>query len=138
MCVCLSFFSSYVSQLPAAGEIVLFDRSWYNRGGVERVMNFCSDEEYKDFMSTCPIFEDMIIKSGILLLKYWFSVSDDVQEKRFQSRMDDSTKRWKLSPMDVESRNRWVEYSKAKDDMLKYVFYPLNTAFILFICRIIF
>ena len=114
------YFQRYISHLPAAGEIVLFDRSWYNRAGVERVMDFCSDEEYREFMHSCPIFEEMIIRSGILLLKYWFSVSDDVQEKRFQSRMDDSTKRWKLSPMDIESRNRWVEYSKAKDDMLKF------------------
>jgi polyphosphate kinase 2 len=114
------YFQRYVAQLPGAGEMVLFDRSWYNRGGVERVMDFCSEEEYAEFMNSCPIFEDMLIRSGIILIKYWFSVSDDVQEKRFQGRIADSTKRWKLSPMDVESRNRWVEYSKAKDEMLKY------------------
>jgi polyphosphate kinase 2 len=110
------YFQRYVPHLPAAGEMVLFDRSWYNRAGVERVMEFCTDEEYSEFMRSCPEFERMLVRSGILLIKYWFSVSDDVQELRFQGRIKDPTKRWKLSPMDVESRNLWVEYSKAKDD----------------------
>jgi len=114
------YFQRYVPHLPAAGEIVLFDRSWYNRAGVERVMNFCSLEEYHEFMRTCPDFERMLIRSGIILIKYWFSVSDEEQEKRFQSRIDDPTKRWKLSPMDLESRDKWLEYSKAKDEMFKY------------------
>ena len=114
------YFQRYVPHLPAAGEIVLFDRSWYNRGGVERVMGFCADEEYQEFMRSCPEFERMLIRSGIILLKYWFSVSDDEQERRFQSRLNDPKKRWKLSPMDVESRNRWVEYSKAKDAMFAH------------------
>lgn len=111
------YFQRYVSQLPAAGEIVLFDRSWYNRAGVERVMGFCNHAEYTEFMRTCPEFEHMIQRSGIILVKYWFSVSDKEQEKRFQDRIDDPAKRWKLSPMDLEARARWVEYSKAKDDM---------------------
>ena len=110
------YFQRYVPHLPAAGEMVLFDRSWYNRAGVERVMGFCTEEEYREFMRSCPEFERMLVRSGILLIKYWFSVSDDVQEQRFQGRIEDPTKRWKLSPMDVESRNRWVEYSRAKDD----------------------
>lgn len=114
------YFQRYIAQLPAAGEMVLFDRSWYNRAGVERVMGFCSDQQYWEFMHSCPIFEEMLIRSGIILLKYWFSVSDEVQEKRFQERINDNRKRWKLSPMDLESRNRWVEYSHAKDDMVKY------------------
>ncbi|MEO0351595.1 MAG: polyphosphate kinase 2 [Cyanobacteria bacterium P01_A01_bin.15] len=111
------YFQRYVSQLPAAGEIVIFDRSWYNRAGVERVMGFCNHAEYTEFMRTCPEFEHMLQRSGIILIKYWFSVSDKEQEKRFQNRIDDPTKRWKLSPMDLEARARWVEYSKAKDDM---------------------
>ena len=110
------YFQRYVPHLPAAGEMLLFDRSWYNRAGVERVMGFCTDEEYSEFMRSCPEFERMLVRSGILLIKYWFSVSDDVQEQRFQGRIKDPTKRWKLSPMDVESRKLWVEYSKAKDD----------------------
>ena len=114
------YFQRYVPHLPAAGEIMLFDRSWYNRAGVERVMNFCTTEEYHEFMRTCPDFERMLIRSGIILIKYWFSVSDEEQEKRFQSRIDDPTKRWKLSPMDLESREKWLEYSKAKDEMFKY------------------
>ena len=114
------YFQRYVPHLPAAGEMVLFDRSWYNRAGVERVMGFCSDEEYWEFMRTCPEFERMLVRSGIVLIKYWFSVSDEEQEKRFMARLDDRTKRWKLSPMDVEARSRWVEYSKAKDVMMKY------------------
>jgi polyphosphate kinase len=114
------YFQRYVPHLPAAGEMVLFDRSWYNRAGVERVMGFCADEEYWEFMRTCPEFERMLVRSGIILVKYWFSVSDEEQEKRFMARLDDRTKRWKLSPMDVEARSRWVEYSKAKDVMMKY------------------
>jgi len=110
------YFQRYVPHLPADGEMLLFDRSWYNRAGVERVMGFCTDEEYSEFMRSCPEFERMLVRSGILLIKYWFSVSDDVQEQRFQGRIKDPTKRWKLSPMDVESRKLWVEYSKAKDD----------------------
>jgi polyphosphate kinase 2 len=111
------YFQRYVPHLPAAGEMVLFDRSWYNRAGVERVMGFCTDEEYVEFMRTCPEFERMLIRSGIILIKYWFSVSDEEQERRFQARIQDRTKRWKLSPMDLESRARWIEYSKAKDEM---------------------
>ncbi len=111
------YFQRYVAQLPAAGEIALFDRSWYNRAGVERVMGFCTHQEYVEFLRSCPEFEHMLQRSGIILVKYWFSVSDDEQEKRFQERLDDPTKRWKLSPMDLEARAKWVEYSKAKDDM---------------------
>jgi len=110
------YFQRYVPHLPAAGEMVLFDRSWYNRAGVERVMGFCTDEEYQEFMRSCPEFERMLVRSGIILIKYWFSVSDDEQERRFQGRIKDPTKRWKLSPMDLESRSLWVDYSKAKDD----------------------
>ena len=111
------YFQRYVPHLPAAGEIVLFDRSWYNRAGVERVMGFCTEEEYREFLRSCPEFERMLVRSGIILIKYWFSVSDQEQERRFQARIDDPTKRWKLSPMDVQSRERWVEYSMAKDAM---------------------
>jgi len=111
------YFQRYVAQLPAAGEMVLFDRSWYNRAGVERVMGFCTDEDYVEFMRSCPEFERMIIRSGIILIKYWFSVSDEEQEARFQARLKDPTKRWKLSPMDLESRKKWVDYSRAKDEM---------------------
>ena len=111
------YFQRYVAHLPAAGEMVLFDRSWYNRAGVERVMGFCTYEEYNEFLRSCPQFECMIQRSGIILLKYWFSVSDEEQERRFQARIDDPTKRWKLSPMDLKSRENWMEYSKAKDDM---------------------
>ncbi len=114
------YFQRYVAHLPAAGEMVLFDRSWYNRAGVERVMGFCTDEEYNEFMRTCPEFERMLIRSGIVLIKYWFSVSDDEQERRFEGRITDPTKRWKLSPMDLESRKRWVEYSRAKDAMFAH------------------
>jgi polyphosphate kinase len=113
-------FQRYVAELPAAGEMVLFDRSWYNRAGVERVMGFCSGEEYQEFLRSCPEFERMLIRSGIILIKYWFSVSDEEQERRFQSRINDPTKHWKLSPMDLESRTRWVEYSKAKDEMFAH------------------
>ncbi|MGK7914379.1 MAG: polyphosphate kinase 2 [Prochloraceae cyanobacterium] len=109
------YFQRYVAHLPSAGEIVCFDRSWYNRAGVERVMDFCTDLEYQEFMQTCPEFERILTRSGIILLKYWFSVSDEEQERRFQSRIIDPARRWKLSPMDLESRDRWVEYSQAKD-----------------------
>jgi len=114
------YFQRYVQHLPAAGEIVVFDRSWYNRAGVERVMDFCTDDEYREFLRSCPEFERMLVRSGIIVLKYWFSVSDEEQERRFQKRANDPTKHWKLSPMDLESRNRWVEYSKAKDQMFFY------------------
>lgn len=110
------YFQRYVAHLPAAGEMVLFDRSWYNRAGVERVMGFCTEEEYQEFLRSCPEFERMLVRSDIKLIKYWFSVSDQEQEARFQSRLNDPTRRWKLSPMDLESRRRWVEFSKAKDD----------------------
>ncbi|MDE0524250.1 MAG: polyphosphate kinase 2 [Boseongicola sp.] len=114
------YFQRYVPHLPAAGEMVMFDRSWYNRAGVERVMEFCTEEEYRDFMRSCPEFERMLVRSGIRLIKYWFSVSDEEQEKRFQARLHQSHKRWKLSPMDLESRRRWVAYSKAKDAMFAH------------------
>jgi len=111
------YFQRYVAHLPAAGEMVLFDRSWYNRAGVEHVMGFCTDEEYHEFMQSCPEFERMLVRSGIRLMKYWFSVSDEEQERRFQDRMNKVTKRWKLSPMDLESRKHWADYSRAKDEM---------------------
>jgi len=111
------YFQRYVPHLPAAGEMVLFDRSWYNRAGVERVMEFCTEDEYREFERTCPEFERMLVRSGIILVKYWFSVSDEEQERRFRGRITDPTKRWKLSPMDLESRKRWAEFSKAKDEM---------------------
>lgn len=114
------YFQRYVAELPAAGEIVLFDRSWYNRAGVERVMGYCTQEEYDDFLRSCPEFECMLIRAGIILVKYWFSVSDDEQEARFQDRAADPTKHWKLSPMDLFARSKWVEYSKAKDRMFGY------------------
>jgi polyphosphate kinase 2 len=114
------YFQRYVEHLPAAGEMVLFDRSWYNRAGVERVMGFCTDEEYQEFLRSCPEFERMLVRSGVILVKYWFSVSDEEQERRFQARINDPTKRWKLSPMDLQSRARWVEYSMAKDEMFAH------------------
>jgi polyphosphate kinase 2 len=114
------YFQRYVPHLPAAGEMVLLDRSWYNRAGVERVMGFCTDDEYQEFMRSCPEFERMLVRSGIILIKYWFSVSDEEQEKRFQSRLGEPHKRWKLSPMDLQSRAKWVEYSRAKDDMFAH------------------
>jgi len=114
------YFQRYVAHLPSAGEIVLFDRSWYNRAGVERVMGYCTDEEYWDFLRSCPNFENMLIRSGIILIKYWFSVSQEEQDRRFKKRINDLTRQWKISKMDVESRNKWVEYSKAKDDMFVY------------------
>jgi polyphosphate kinase 2 len=114
------YFQRYAAHLPGAGEMVLFDRSWYNRAGVEHVMGFCTQAEYAEFLHTCPEFERMLVRSGIMLIKYWFSVSDEEQERRFQDRLHDPTKRWKLSPMDLESRRRWEDYSRAKDQMMAY------------------
>ena len=114
------YFQRYVEHLPAAGEIVIFDRSWYNRAGVERVMGFCSESQYYEFLMACPTFEKLLINDGIKLIKYWFSVSDNVQEERFQERANNPLKNWKLSPMDIEARNRWIEYSKAKDVMFDH------------------
>jgi polyphosphate kinase 2 len=118
------YFQRYVAHLPAAGELVLFDRSWYNRAGVERVMGFCTDEQYWEFMRTCPEFERMLVRDGIILRKYWFSVSDEEQERRFQQRSSDPKRRWKLSPMDLRSRELWVAYSRAKDEMFRYTHTP--------------
>jgi polyphosphate kinase 2 (PPK2 family) len=112
-------FPTLLAELPSRGEIVLFDRSWYNRAGVEHVMGFCT-EEYREFLRACPLFEEMLVLSGITLIKYWFSVNDEEQEKRFQERMRNPIKRWKLSPMDIESRRHWVDYSKAKDVMFAH------------------
>lgn len=114
------YFQRYAAHLPAAGEMVILDRSWYNRAGVEKVMGFCAPEEYEEFLRSCPEFERMLVRSGIILIKYWFSVSDQEQERRFQARLADLTKRWKLSPMDLESRNKWQEYSRAKDVMFAH------------------
>ncbi len=114
------YFQRYVAHLPAGGEMVLFDRSWYNRAGVEKVMGFCTDKQYTEFLRSCPNFERMLIRSGIILIKYWFSVSIKEQEKRFHDRLKNPAKRWKLSPMDIESRAKWEEYSKAKDEMFAY------------------
>jgi polyphosphate kinase len=114
------YFQRYVAHLPAAGEMVLFDRSWYNRAGVERVMGFCTDKEYREFMRSTPEFERMLVRAGIRLIKYWFSVSDEEQERRFRRRMEDPTRRWKLSPMDLHARSKWVEFSRAKDEMFRY------------------
>jgi polyphosphate kinase len=114
------YFQRYVEQLPAAGELILFDRSWYNRAGVERVMGFATEDEVREFLRTCPEFERMLVRSGIHLIKYWFSISDDEQERRFRSRAEDPTKRWKLSPMDLESWDRWQDYSRAKDEMFAH------------------
>ncbi len=118
------YFQRYCAHLPAAGEIVVLDRSWYNRAGVERVMGFCTDEEYRDWLRSTPEFERMLVRSGIVLLKYWFSVSDEEQEARFQARAADPLKRWKLSPMDLESREKWVDFSKAKDEMFLHTDVP--------------
>jgi polyphosphate kinase len=118
------YFQRYVEHLPAAGELVLFDRSWYNRAGVERVMGFCTQAQYMRFLHQCPIFERLLVEEGILLRKYWFSVSDDEQERRFHSRLADPMRRWKLSPMDLESISRWEEYSRAKDEMFLYTDIP--------------
>jgi len=114
------YYQRYTPHLPAGGEIVLFDRSWYNRGVVEKVMGFCSDDEYDEFLRTCPVFEKMLVRSGIILLKYWFSISDEEQEKRFKSRINNPLKRWKFSPIDLKSREKWVDYSKAKDTTFYY------------------
>jgi polyphosphate kinase 2 len=114
------YFQRYVAQLPTSGEVVLFDRSWYNRAGVERVMGFVTEAEYAEFLRSCPEFERMLIRSGTVLVKYWFSVSDEEQERRFQARINDPAKRWKLSPMDLEARSRWLDYSKAKDAMFEH------------------
>src|SRR5277367_3643234 len=111
------YFQRYIAELPSRGEIVLFDRSWYNRAGVEHVMGFCTEEEHREFLRACPLFEEMLTRSGVTLIKYWFSVNDEEQERRFQERMRNPIKRWKLSPMDVESRRHWVNYSRAKDAM---------------------
>ncbi len=113
------YFQRYVPHLPAAGEMVLFDRSWYNRAGVDRVMGFATEADVEEFFRSCPEFERMLVRSGIVLIKYWFSVSDEEQERRFRDRIEDPTKRWKLSPMDLQSRARWVEYSMAKDEMFR-------------------
>ena len=118
------YFQRYAAQLPAAGEMVLFDRSWYNRAGVERVMGFCTDEEHALFLRQAPVFERMLCEDGIILIKYWFSVSDEEQEKRFRARLEDPLKQWKLSPMDLEAQARWVEYSRAKDEMFEYTDLP--------------
>ena len=118
------YFQRYIAQLPAAGEIVLFDRSWYNRAGVEHVMGFCTKEEYSRFLHQCPIFERLLVEDGILLRKYWFSVSDEEQERRFRGRLDDPMRRWKLSPMDLESITRWEDYSRAKDEMFVHTDIP--------------
>jgi polyphosphate kinase len=118
------YFQRYVEHLPAAGEIVLFDRSWYNRAGVERVMGFCTKDEYSRFLHQCPIFERLLVEDGILLRKYWFSVSDDEQERRFRARLEDPMRQWKLSPMDLESITRWEDYSRAKDEMFVHTDIP--------------
>jgi polyphosphate kinase 2 len=114
------YFQRFAQHLPAAGEIVVFDRSWYNRAGVEKVMEFCTHKEYEEFLRSCPEFERMLVRSGTILLKYWFSVSDEEQEKRFKGRIENPMKRWKFSPMDLESRSKWLEYSKAKDTMFAH------------------
>ena len=118
------YFQRYVAELPERGEIVLFDRSWYNRAGVEHVMQFCNEDEYREFLRSCPLFEEMLVRSGIYLVKYWFSINDEEQERRFQERIRNPIKRWKLSPMDIESRKHWVEYSKAKDEMFAHTDRP--------------
>jgi polyphosphate kinase 2 len=118
------YFQRYVEQLPAAGEVTLFDRSWYNRAGVEHVMGFCTPDEYRRFLHQCPIFERLLVEDGIILIKYWFSVSDEEQERRFQSRIDDPMRRWKLSPIDLEARRRWADFSRAKDEMFVHTDTP--------------
>ncbi|WP_435317108.1 polyphosphate kinase 2 [Haloarchaeobius sp. TZWSO28] len=118
------YFQRYVEHLPSEGEMVLFDRSWYNRAGVERVMGFCSDDEYDRFLEECPRFERMLVREGIILVKYWFSISDEEQERRFQKRNEDPKRRWKLSPMDLEARARWEEFSRAKDEMFEHTDIP--------------
>ncbi len=118
------YFQRYIEQLPSAGEIVLFDRSWYNRAGVEKVMDFCTPAEYRRFLHQCPIFERLLVEDGILLRKYWFSVSDQEQQRRFRSRLEDPMRQWKLSPMDLESITRWEDYSRAKDEMMVHTDIP--------------
>ena len=118
------YFQRYVEQLPGAGEVVLFDRSWYNRAGVEHVLGFCTPAEYYRFLRQAPIFERLLVEDGIILIKYWFSVSDEEQERRFTKRIDDPLRRWKLSPTDLESRTKWVEYSRAKDEMFVHTDIP--------------
>src|SRR5277367_3115854 len=118
------YMQRYIPHFPAAGEILIFDRSWYNRAGVEHVMGFCTDAQYREFLRSCPEFEQMLIRSGTILIKYWFSVSDAEQERRFQKRMDDPLRRWKLSPIDLEARQRWVDYSRAKDTMFLHTDTP--------------
>jgi polyphosphate kinase len=118
------YFQRYVARLPAGGEIILFDRSWYNRAGVERVLGFCTPQEYQLFLRHCPIFERLLIEDGIILLKYWFSVSDEEQERRFRKRIDDPVRRWKLSDTDLSARTRWIDYSRAKDDMMVHTDIP--------------
>jgi polyphosphate kinase 2 len=125
------YFQRYVAHLPSAGEMVLFDRSWYNRAGVERVMGFCTDDEYERFLRQCPVFEGQLIDDGIIVVKYWFSVSDEEQERRFQSRLDDPLRRWKLSPMDLAARQRWVDYSRAKDAMFARTDTPESPWFVI-------
>ncbi len=124
------YFQRYAAQLPSAGEMVLFDRSWYNRAGVEHVMGFCTSDEYHRFLSQCPVFEHQLIEDGIILVKYWFSVSDEEQERRFQSRLNDPLRRWKLSPMDLEARQRWSDYSRAKDAMFLHTDTPESPWFV--------
>jgi len=114
------YFQRYVEYLPAAGEMVCFDRSWYNRAGVEKVMGYCTEEEYREFLRSCPEFERMLVRSGIILIKYWFSVSDEEQERRFQKRIEDPIRRWKISEVDLQSRKHWVDYSRAKDEMFAH------------------
>ncbi|HTO01702.1 MAG TPA: polyphosphate kinase 2, partial [Microthrixaceae bacterium] len=118
------YFQRYVQHLPAAGEIVLFDRSWYNRAGVEKVMGFCTQAEYEEFLYSCPQFEQALVRSGIHVIKYWLSISDEEQEKRFQARMTNPMKQWKLSKMDLEARSHWVDYAEAKDVMLQHTHTP--------------
>jgi polyphosphate kinase 2 len=118
------YFQRYVELLPAAGEIVLFDRSWYNRAGVEKVLGFCTPEEHRRFLQQCPIFERLLVGDGIHLIKYWFSVSDEEQARRFEARIDDRMRRWKLSPTDLYSRTKWVDYSRAKDEMFVHTDIP--------------
>jgi polyphosphate kinase 2 len=125
------YFQRYAAELPAGGEMVLLDRSWYNRAGVERVMGYCTDDEYWEFLRSCPNFERMLIRSGIIILKFWFSISKEEQERRFQERIKDPTKRWKFSKMDIQSRDKWVAYSRAKDEMFSYTDTKLSPWFVI-------
>ena len=124
------YYQRYAAHLPADGEIVLFDRSWYNRAGVEKVMKFCTENEYHEFLRSCPLFENMLVRSGLILIKYWFSVSDKKQEDRFIERINNPLKRWKFSPMDLKSREKWEAYSKAKDEMFHYTDTRLSPWFV--------